>query len=88
MVLSDYSTERYSRQRDIVPPDRLEITRATIIGVGAIGRQVALQLTAMGVAWLQLVDFDVVEIDNLASQGFLEENLDSEPASVLIATPA
>ena len=51
--------ERYSRQRDIVPPERLMACRATVIGVGAIGRQVALQLTAMGVPWLQLIDFDV-----------------------------
>ncbi len=67
--------ERYSRQKDIVPPDRLAVCRATVIGVGAIGRQVALQLAAMGVPWLQLIDFDVVETSNLASQGYLEEDL-------------
>lgn len=67
--------ERYSRQKDIVPVDRLAACKATIIGVGAIGRQVALQLTAMGIQWLQLVDFDVVETSNLASQGYLEEDL-------------
>ena len=66
---------RYSRQKDIVPPERIAICKATVIGVGAIGRQVALQLTAMGVPWLQLVDFDVVETSNLASQGYLEEDL-------------
>jgi sulfur carrier protein ThiS adenylyltransferase len=67
--------ERFSRQKDIVPPDRLAVCRATVIGVGAIGRQVALQLAAMGVPWLQLIDFDVVELSNLASQGYLEEDL-------------
>ena len=67
--------DRYSRQRDIIPPERLAACRATVIGVGAIGRQVALQLAAMGVPWLQLVDFDVVEPSNLASQGFLEKDL-------------
>ena len=67
--------ERYSRQRDIVPPERLEKCQATVIGVGAIGRQVALQLAAMGIARLQLVDFDVVEPSNLASQGYLEADL-------------
>jgi len=46
--------ERYSRQRDIVPAARIADCKATVIGVGAIGRQVALQLTAMGVPWLQL----------------------------------
>ena len=69
------SNERYSRQRDVVPPDRLATCKATVIGVGAIGRQVALQLAAMGVPWLQLVDFDTVEESNLASQGYLEADL-------------
>jgi sulfur carrier protein ThiS adenylyltransferase len=68
-------SERYSRQRDIVQPDRLAACRATVIGVGAIGRQVALQLAAMGIPWLQLVDFDVVEASNLASQGYLQDDL-------------
>jgi len=67
--------ERYSRQRDIVPPDRLAACEVTVVGVGAVGRQVALQLSAMGVSWLQLVDFDVVEPSNLASQGYLEDDL-------------
>lgn len=67
--------DRYSRQRDIVPPQRIAACKATVIGVGAIGRQVALQLTAMGVPWLQLIDFDVVETGNLASQGYLEDDL-------------
>ena len=67
--------QRYSRQRDIVPPDRLAACKVTVVGVGAVGRQVALQLSAMGVSWLQLVDFDVVEPSNLASQGYLEDDL-------------
>jgi len=67
--------ERYSRQRDLVPADRLASCRATVIGVGAIGRQVALQLAAMGISLLQLIDFDVVEESNLASQGYLETDL-------------
>ncbi|MHC4748150.1 MAG: ThiF family adenylyltransferase [Planctomycetota bacterium] len=46
------------------------------IGVGAIGRQVAMQLSAMGIPWLQLVDFDVAEPSNLASQGYLQDDLD------------
>ena len=67
--------ERYSRQRDIVPRDRLLACRATVIGVGAIGRQVALQLAAMGIGRLQLIDYDVVEESNVASQGYLEVDI-------------
>ena len=61
------SQERYSRQRDIVPPERLAQCKATVVGVGAIGRQIALQLAAMGIPRLQLVDFDHVEESNLSS---------------------
>lgn len=68
-------TERYSRQRDIVPADRLATHACTVIGVGAIGRQVALQLTAVGVTRLQLIDFDTVEESNVATQGYFESDL-------------
>ena len=68
--------ERYSRQRDIVPPERIAGCKATVIGVGAIGRQVALQLTAMGIPWLQVIDHDKVEWSNLASQGYLEGDME------------
>jgi sulfur carrier protein ThiS adenylyltransferase len=67
--------ERYSRQQDIVPRKRLEQCKVTVIGVGAIGRQAALQLAAMGVPWLQLIDPDLVDESNLASQGYLESDL-------------
>jgi molybdopterin/thiamine biosynthesis adenylyltransferase len=67
--------ERYSRQRDIVPAERIADCKATVIGVGAIGRQVALQLAAIGTPWLQLIDHDTVEIGNLASQGYLEVDM-------------
>jgi molybdopterin/thiamine biosynthesis adenylyltransferase len=40
-----------------------------VIGVGAIGRQVALQLAALGVRTLQLIDFDTVELTNVTTQG-------------------
>jgi len=72
---AEQTNERYSRQKDIVPADRIACCKATVVGVGAIGRQVAIQLAAMGIAWLQLTDFDVVEESNLASQGYLEGDL-------------
>lgn len=67
--------ERYSRQADLVPIERLGDCHTTVIGVGAVGRQVALQLAAMGTKNLQLIDHDVVEVSNLASQGYYEEDL-------------
>jgi molybdopterin-synthase adenylyltransferase len=67
--------DRDLRQRDIIPPEALARCRPTVIGVGAIGRQVALQLAAMGVPWLQLIDPQDVEPVNLACQGYLQDDL-------------
>ena len=64
------------RQREIVPPDAIKEMTVTVIGVGAIGRQVATQLAAMGIQNLQFIDPDVVAPENLAAQGFLETDLD------------
>lgn len=69
------TTDRFERQAEFVPRERLESLTATVIGVGAIGRQVALQLAAIGVPHLQLIDFDVVEPTNLTTQGYLSEDL-------------
>jgi molybdopterin-synthase adenylyltransferase len=63
--------DRFERQRDLVPMPRLAEITVTVIGVGAIGRQVALQLAAIGVRRLQLIDFDRVEAVNVTSQGYL-----------------
>ena len=68
-------TNRFERQHDLVPQHRLERLTATVIGVGAIGRQVALQLAAIGVRQLQLVDFDRVELTNVTTQGFLTADI-------------
>jgi sulfur carrier protein ThiS adenylyltransferase len=62
--------DRFEREQELVPRDRLLGETVTVIGVGAIGRQVALQLTAVGVPRLQLVDFDRVEATNVTSQGY------------------
>jgi sulfur carrier protein ThiS adenylyltransferase len=63
--------DRYARQQDLVPQDRLAEVRATVIGVGAIGRQVSLQLAAIGVRRLQIFDFDAVDLTNVTTQGYL-----------------
>ena len=67
--------DRFDRQKDLVPQQRLLHERVTVIGVGAIGRQVALQLTALGVPKLQLIDFDEVARTNITSQGYLTDDV-------------
>jgi len=69
------SSSRYSRQESLVPMERLNNCNVTVVGVGAVGRQVALQLAAMGVKNLELIDHDHVEESNLASQGYYESDL-------------
>ncbi len=63
-------TSRFVRQQELVPRDVLAPLRVTVIGIGAIGRQVALQLASIGVTQLQLVDFDRVDASNITTQGF------------------
>lgn len=64
------SSDRFTRQADLVSQQRLARLSATVIGVGAIGRQAALQLASLGVGRLQLVDFDAVELTNVTTQGY------------------
>jgi len=73
--VSDSDTDRFSRQEGLVPRERLEGLAISVIGVGAIGRQVALQLASLGARQLTLVDFDVVEEVNITTQGYLWEDL-------------
>ena len=68
-------SDRDVRQRDLVPPDRLAECRAVVVGVGAVGRQVALQLTAVGIHELDLIDHDQVAVENLATQAYWPQDL-------------
>jgi sulfur carrier protein ThiS adenylyltransferase len=66
---------RFERQADLVPQDRIAESTVTVIGVGAIGRQVALQLAAIGTQRLWLIDFDMVEATNVTTQGYLADDV-------------
>lgn len=68
-------TDRFTRQRELVPRERLANLMVTVIGVGAIGRQVALQLAAIGASRIQLVDFDTVDASNVTTQGYLASDI-------------
>ena len=68
--MTNKTADRFQRQSSLVPPERLSQVSATVIGVGAIGRQVALQLAAIGVPRLQFIDFDQVELTNITTQGY------------------
>ena len=85
--------DRFQRQADLVPQSRLADIRATVIGVGAIGRQVALQLAAIGAPRLQLVDFDLVDLSNVTTQGYLaadvgQSKVQATAAAIRLLDPA
>jgi|ERR1700722_9308019 len=67
--------DRDLRQRLIVPPEKLAVCHAIVIGVGAIGRQVAIQLAAVGIPALDLFDDDIVSAENLAPQAYFADDL-------------
>jgi hypothetical protein len=70
-----FSESRFVRQDALVPQAMLRPLEVTVIGVGAIGRQVTLQLAALGVQKLKLIDFDFVEPTNVTTQGYLASDI-------------
>ena len=71
--LSNMELEFYSRQ--IILPDsgykgqlKLRNSKVCVVGLGGLCSPAALQLAAMGVGFLRLVDRDVVELSNLQRQ--------------------
>ncbi len=68
-------TDRFTRQADLVPRSRLTELDITVIGVGAIGRPLALQLAALGAPRIRLIDFDTVDATNLTTQGYRHGDL-------------
>ena len=72
-MLTEKELERYSRQivmRDIGVEGQGKLKRAKVcvVGVGGLGCVSALQLAAMGVGYIRVVDRDVVDIVNLHRQ--------------------
>jgi len=67
--------ERNTRFKDILKPEVLEKTQAMVVGVGAIGRQLTLQLAAIGVKNIWIIDPEDVEIENLGAQGFFMDDM-------------
>jgi sulfur carrier protein ThiS adenylyltransferase len=69
------SENRFARQEGLIPQGKLAGLEITIVGVGAIGRQVALQLASLGAKKLRLLDFDLVEPVNVTTQGYLASDV-------------
>lgn len=77
---------RDARQKSLIPPERLAKTHALVVGVGAVGRQVALLLGATGVPSITLVDPDTVQDVNLGPQMYPEYAVDRDKVDVTAGT--
>ena len=82
------SPDPYARQAALVPRAAAAALHVTVIGVGAVGRQAALQLASLGVGRLQLIDFDRVEATNVATQGYRVRELGQLKAAATAAAVA
>ena len=69
------SGDRFIRQRDLLPPEKLAALEVTIIGAGAVGSFTALTLAKMGVTHITVYDGDVVEEHNLPNQWYRSRDL-------------
>ncbi len=72
-----------SRQSDLVPADKLSALKIDVIGVGAIGRQVSLQLASIGASELRLIDHDIVDASNVCTQGYTWDDIGTNKVTAL-----
>ncbi|NHJ49727.1 MAG: HesA/MoeB/ThiF family protein [Asgard group archaeon] len=72
-MINKYQDTRYSRFIPLTTigeegMDAIRNARAVVVGCGGLGAITATQLAAMGIGYLRIVDFDVVDITNLQRQ--------------------
>ena len=60
----------YERQHDLINAATLAHKNILVVGVGAIGRQVAIGLAAMGANNITICDMDTIDESNVATQGY------------------
>lgn len=81
---------RYDRQERIEwwDQDRLAAAKVLVVGAGALGNEVVKNLVLMGVGSLVVVDFDTVELSNLARCVLLRDGDDGAPKALAVAERA
>jgi molybdopterin-synthase adenylyltransferase len=82
--------ERYSRHRAIAgfSQDRLQAIRVGVFGAGAIGNEVVKNLCLLGVGFIDVYDFDAVELHNLTRSILLREADVGRPKAEAVAARA
>ena len=79
MIFSKKQIDRYSRQVILkkigtIGQKKLLKSRVLIVGAGGLGSPVAIYLTALGIGKIGIIDYDKVEISNLARQIIFTNN--------------
>lgn len=75
-MTSENNISRTTRFAGVFNTDRAASTIAVIVGCGAVGRNVALQLSALGVGAVVLIDYDHVSPENIGPQAWPEHQID------------
>jgi molybdopterin-synthase adenylyltransferase len=68
-------SDRFIRQQDILPADKLAKLSITVIGCGAVGSFTVLTLAKMGITDITVYDGDTVEEHNLPNQWYKVEDI-------------
>lgn len=81
---------RYDRQERIGwwDQERLAASRVLVIGAGALGNEVVKNLALVGVGSILVIDFDTVELSNLARCVFFREEDEGRPKASTLAERA
>lgn len=81
---------RYSRQisvDEIGEPGQIRLlsSKVTVVGCGALGSMVAMQLASAGVGEIVVADFDTIDISNLQRQFFFKTDEGGKPKADALA---
>ena len=68
--MNEHAETIYHRQLGLVPLDRIQNARVTVIGAGAVGSFTSFVLAKMGIGQLTVYDDDTVELHNIPNQLF------------------
>lgn len=84
------TASRYDRQERIEwwDQDLLAAGRVLVVGAGALGNEIVKNLVLMGVGSIVVVDFDTVELSNLARCVLLRDGDDGAPKATAVAARA
>ncbi len=90
MLEVEFGESRYDRQERISWWDqsRLAGSRVLVVGAGALGNEVVKNLVLAGVGSIVVVDFDTIELSNLARCVFFRESDEGLPKAQVLARRA